>query len=1136
MTIAIETLLRKAGLLEGMDERTADDLLGRILVQTYEPGAFLVSEGEIGDAAFVLLAGSLQVLGTRPDGSWIPLSRLEPGALFGEQALLGRAGGRRAATVRAIGPVTVARIGAGDFHAALPIDHPLRKQLLRLGEKQLHDRLAQQSSLFRTLRLPGADDDGEGLGAELRTFERGQGLFYEGEVADSVYVVVSGAAGIYAGKGGQQQLVARAEAGQCIGERGLLRREPHRHTVIAEETLTAFRIPGEHFLALHAHSPELREYLASLESIYQLPRRGFVTQFVGRFLERECLTSVYHLSRGRRAVASHVPGEELTHLVVNAPGDEADLAGATTYRFEDPERHVERELLVSPSGGLLSLTSRGEWAELPELFVLAFDAGTLAPWQCAAFAETGSIALEPPPTFDADEDIICACMQVRRREVRRVILAGCNTVEAIRERCRAGGACGACKPRLQEMLGKSAWTPARVVAAVEVAAGIRAFRLVPTKGHVRPALPGQHIVLQAQIDGHWIERPYTLSAPTTGGYYEVTIKRLTGGLFSSWLFDRRDPEALIRVSEPQGEFTMPSGETPAVFLVAGIGVTPAVAICRSLVAAGGTRRVHVDYSARKPELCAYAEEIERAAAAYPGLTVHVRYTDPSGRIDADAIAAIVSANPGADYFLCGPATYLDSVRGLLVRQGVHKARIRLEEFVSAGEGVPPPSMPLSLRMLSGGPASLRRPSAPPSIGIGTIMPPSTTRTGAIPRPAPIMPLSADGICPVAHGTHREDGIGMVPPIVAGQSASVAEEARAYLVQFYREKGAPKALAARWSQVSGEIERTGTYVQTYDELSFGAKLAWRNTTRCIGRLFWNGLQVRDLRHVTSEEEVLTALVEHIELATNGGNLRALMTVLAPAGPDGNGPRIWNSQLLRYAGYRHADGSVTGDPMNADLTEQAQRLGWKGGPRTRFDLLPLIVQMPGREPKWMEVPRRVVREVQISHPDYTWFLDLGLKWYALPAVSDVLLDLGGVKYTAAPFNGWYMATEIGARNFSDTQRYDLLPEIAERLGLDTRRAATLWKDRAQIELTRAVIHSFERAGVKLVDHHAASEDYLQFMDAERASGRCVHMRWSWITPPVGGSSTPVFHIDEDRHADVPLKPNFFYQPHAWIRRQA
>jgi len=371
----------------------------------------------------------------------------------------------------------------------------------------------------------------------------------------------------------------------------------------------------------------------------------------------------------------------------------------------------------------------------------------------------------------------------------------------------------------------------------------------------------------------------------------------------------------------------------------------------------------------------------------------------------------------------------------------------------------------------------------------------------------------------------------VPPIVAGQDTSVAEEARAYLIQFYREKGVPRAFELRWAEVSDELARTGTYVQTYDELSFGAKLAWRNATRCVGRLFWAGLEDRDMRHLKDPDEVLSALVEHIDLATNGGNLRSMMTVFAPASRSGEGPRGWNGPLLRDAGYSNPDGSVTGDPMNVELTEKALSLGWKGGPRTRFDLLPLIVKMPGEEPRWMEIPRRVVREVALVHPDYPWFSSLGLKWYALPAVSEFLLDIGGVKYTAAPFNGWYVETEIGARNFSDPHRYNMLPVIAERLGLDVERSSSLWRDRAQLELSRAVIFSFERAGVKLLDHHAASNDFLQFIEAEQAQGRCVHMRWSWIVPPLGGATTPVFHLEEDRFPDMPLKPTIAYQPKPW-----
>lgn len=35
------------------------------------------------------------------------------------------------------------------------------------------------------------------------------------------------------------------------------------------------------------------------------------------------------------------------------------------------------------------------------------------------------------------------------------------------------------------------------------------------------------------------------------------------------------------------------------------------------------------------------------------------------------------------------------------------------------------------------------------------------------------------------------------------------------------------------------------------------------------------------------------------------------------------RIWNSQLVRYAGYRQQDGSVRGDPANVEITEVSAR---------------------------------------------------------------------------------------------------------------------------------------------------------------------------------------------------------------------
>lgn len=57
-------------------------------------------------------------------------------------------------------------------------------------------------------------------------------------------------------------------------------------------------------------------------------------------------------------------------------------------------------------------------------------------------------------------------------------------------------------------------------------------------------------------------------------------------------------------------------------------------------------------------------------------------------------------------------------------------------------------------------------------------------------------------------------------------------------------------------------------------------------------------------------------------------------------------------------------------------------------------------------------------------YEWFSELDLRWYAVPAVSSMMFDCGGLQFTAAPFNGWYMSTEIGARDLCDVNRYNLL----------------------------------------------------------------------------------------------------------------
>ncbi|MDT5000757.1 MAG: nitric-oxide synthase, bacterial, partial [Mycobacterium sp.] len=392
-----------------------------------------------------------------------------------------------------------------------------------------------------------------------------------------------------------------------------------------------------------------------------------------------------------------------------------------------------------------------------------------------------------------------------------------------------------------------------------------------------------------------------------------------------------------------------------------------------------------------------------------------------------------------------------------------------------------------------------------------------------------MPSRSSQSCPIAH--HGSEGA------LHQRSHESYEvdlpEAVDFVEQFYAENSDSGDCVARKARVIISIRETGTYRHTPMELAWGARVAWRNSARCIGRLYWNSLHVRDLRDTRDADDVARQCRKHLRISANGGKIRPVVSIFAPDEPGRPGPRIWNEQLIRYAGYRQPDGSVLGDPRYLEFTDMVDAMGWQRPDEpTAFDVLPLVIQSGDQGPNLYPVATDDVLEVPLSHPEFPWFARLGLKWHAVPAISNMTLRIGGISYPAAPFNGWYMGTEIGARNLGDRDRYNLSKVAAELMGLDTTDEQTLWRDRAVIELNRAVLHSFNAAGVTVADHHTESARFLQHLAREERAGRACPADWSWIVPPISGSLTPVFHryyddqvsgpqfcTDSDRLRDVP-----------------
>src|SRR5262249_44449355 len=288
------------------------------------------------------------------------------------------------------------------------------------------------------------------------------------------------AAGVYSEADGSPKLLARLGEGQCFGEAALIRRAPRAATVIAEGELRAVAVDGKKFLDAYEKNAELRQYAESLQKVYLLPPRGFLTQYLGKFLDHDCVTTTYHLFDGSHATVSQVIGQDIYNMAKSGVDGAVEVVS-----YVDPAGGGERELQVA-GGKLVGITVRGPWEQLGKVQERVLDGAPFHAWEAALFRQQGTLQTEEAPTFHDDNQIISTCVQVKRGALREAIEQGKQTPEALTTLTGAGTVCGTCIVRLKEMVGRADWTPVKIVSTRDFTEDIRAFRLVPTSGAVKP--------------------------------------------------------------------------------------------------------------------------------------------------------------------------------------------------------------------------------------------------------------------------------------------------------------------------------------------------------------------------------------------------------------------------------------------------------------------------------------------------------------------------------------------------------------------------------------------------------------------------------------------------------------------------
>jgi ferredoxin-NADP reductase/MOSC domain-containing protein YiiM len=210
---------------------------------------------------------------------------------------------------------------------------------------------------------------------------------------------------------------------------------------------------------------------------------------------------------------------------------------------------------------------------------------------------------------------------------------------------------------------------------------------------------GQFVVLRLLLDPDKdpgrppVLRSYSLSDLPAADHLRISVKNELNGVGSSFLCNRTQLGDILDVSAPRGSFTLRPSQSPVVLLSAGVGATPVMSMLHSLAAERSQREIWWIYGARNRVDHPFAEESRSLLKQLSRGREYIVYSRPAttdqvgadfdapGHIDA-ALLERIGVSQGSDFYLCGPSSFLQSMRDGLRNWGVLAEKVHTEIFGS----------------------------------------------------------------------------------------------------------------------------------------------------------------------------------------------------------------------------------------------------------------------------------------------------------------------------------------------------------------------------------------------------------------------------------------------------------------------
>jgi len=215
----------------------------------------------------------------------------------------------------------------------------------------------------------------------------------------------------------------------------------------------------------------------------------------------------------------------------------------------------------------------------------------------------------------------------------------------------------------------------------------------PGWGFAADYQPGQYVGIGLRVDGRWHWRSYSLtSVPVRDKkLITITVKATPEGFLSTHLVNGVKPGTIVRLAAPKGDFALPDPPPPKIlFVSAGSGITPLMAMLRSMTARGQRSDIVHLHSAPSAEAVIFHDELRTLETEEAGYRLHLQLTQQDGKLDFDQLDDIVPDWRDRPTWACGPTPMLDAVEKVWDAAGLsddlHMERFAIARTDKGGEG------------------------------------------------------------------------------------------------------------------------------------------------------------------------------------------------------------------------------------------------------------------------------------------------------------------------------------------------------------------------------------------------------------------------------------------------------------------